>query len=228
MRVVILAGIPVGLLVGGVGSRLAMLLLRVTSPEAVTGVESDDGFIIGRFTLSGTYALLQLGAFVGVVGAMLYLLVRPWLLGPNWFRYVTIGLGCGAVVGSMLLHSDGIDFLLLKPPWLAMGLFVALPALFGVTIGPALEMAERYPMPAGWRKFAAPAVVLAIGPGGLIPMVFVAPVVFVYAAVRTGRAAGDPPTPPVLGLIARVAWLAIALIGLIALVGDIRAINRLH
>jgi hypothetical protein len=228
MRVVILAGIPVGMLVGGVGSRLAMLLLRVTSPEAVRGVESDDGFIIGRFTLGGSYSLLQLGAFVGVVGAVLYLLIRRSLLGPIWFRYLTIGLGCGAVVGSMLLHSDGIDFRLLEPPWLAMGLFVAVPAVFGVIIGPAAEMVERYPIPAGWRQFAAPAVVLAIGPAGVIPMLFVAPVVFVYAAVHTGRADGSPPAPPVIGLIVRAAWLAIALLGLFALIGDIRAINRLH
>jgi hypothetical protein len=32
MRVIIVAWIPVGVLVAGVGSRLAMLLLRVTSP----------------------------------------------------------------------------------------------------------------------------------------------------------------------------------------------------
>jgi hypothetical protein len=228
MRVVILAGVPVGMLVGGVGSRLAMLLLRVTSPEAVRGVESDDGFIIGRFTLSGSYGLLQLGAFVGVVGAVLYLLIRRSLLGPIWFRYLTIGLGCGVVVGSMLLHSDGVDFRLLEPPWLAMGLFVAVPAVFGAAIGPAAEMVERYAMPSGWRKFAAPVVVLAIGPAGVIPTLLVAPVVFVYAAVHTGSADDSQPAPPVIGLIVRAAWLAIALLGLLALIGDIRAINRLH
>jgi hypothetical protein len=226
MRVVILAGVPVGILIGGVGSRLAMLLLRVTSPEAVRGVESDDGFIIGRFTLGGSYALLQIGAFVGVLGAALYLLVRPWLLGPNWFRYLTIGLGSGAVVGSMLLHSDGVDFRVLEPRWLAMGLFVAVPALFGVAIGPAVEMIERRAMPAGWRQFAAPAVILAIGPAGIIPALFVAPVLFVYVAAQSPSNEASKPMPPVIGLIVRTVWLAIALLGLFALIGDIRAINR--
>ena len=226
MRVVILAGVPVGMLVGGVGSRLAMLLLRVTSSDAVRGVESDDGFIIGRFTLGGSYALLQIGAFVGVLGAALYLLVRPWLLGPAWFRYLTIGLGCGAVVGSMLLHSDGVDFRVLEPRWLAMALFVAVPALFGVAIGPAVEMIERRAVPAGWRQVAAPAVILAIGPAGIIPALFVAPGLFVYVAAQSSSNEVSRPLPSVVGVIVRVAWLAIALLGLLALIGDIRAISR--
>ena len=54
LRVLIVGGIPYGVLVAGVGSRLAMLLLRLTSPDAVSGVtsgiESDDGFTIGQMT----------------------------------------------------------------------------------------------------------------------------------------------------------------------------------
>jgi hypothetical protein len=226
MRVVILAGVPVGMFVVGIGSRLAMLLLRVTSSEAVRGVESDDGFIIGRFTLGGTYTLLQIGAFVGVLGAALYLLIRHWLLGPTLFRYLTIGLGSGAVGGSFLLHSDGVDFRVLEPRWLAMALFVAVPALFGVAIGPAVEMIERHPVPAGWRQFAAPAVILAIGPAGIIPALFVAPGLFVYVAAQTPSNEASKPLPAVIGVIVRTAWLAIALLGLLALIGDIRAINR--
>ncbi|MEX2252307.1 MAG: hypothetical protein WD895_09595 [Acidimicrobiia bacterium] len=122
MRVLIVAGIPVGVLVAGVGSRLAMLLIRVTSPDRVVGVTSDDGFTIGEVTLGGTYNLLLLGAAVGVIGAGAYQMVAPWLIGPIWFRRLTTGLASAAVVGSMLVHADGIDFTLLKPTWLAIGL----------------------------------------------------------------------------------------------------------
>lgn len=226
VRVVIMAGIPVGVLIGGVGSRLAMLLLRVTSPETVRGVESDDGFIIGRFTVGGSYALLQIGAFVGVLGAGLYLLVRRWLLGPTWFRYLTIGLGCGVVVGSMLLHADGIDFRVLEPRWLAMALFIALPALFGLAIGPAVESMVRRRVPVGWRQFVAPAVMLAIGPAGIFPMLFVAPGLFVYVAAQSPSNEEAKPMPPVIVGIVRAAWLTIALLGLIALIGDIRDITQ--
>lgn len=68
--VLIVAGIPTGVVVAGVGSRLAMLVLRSTSPEEVIGVTSDDGFEIGRFTLSGTYNLLMLGAVSAVIGVI--------------------------------------------------------------------------------------------------------------------------------------------------------------
>ena len=127
-----LAGISTGVVVAGVGSRLAMLTLRLTSHPRVIGVQSDDDFTIGRFTFFGTYNLLVLGAAFGVIGAAVYQWVRPWLIGPQWFRYVTVGLACGAVVGSMLIHADGIDFRALTPTWLAIALFVALPFLFGV------------------------------------------------------------------------------------------------
>ena len=67
LRVLVVAGVPVGVLVIGVGSRLAMFLLRLTSPDRVNGIRSDDDFLIGRFTLGGTYNLLMLGAAVGIV-----------------------------------------------------------------------------------------------------------------------------------------------------------------
>jgi len=42
------AGALAGVLIGGVGGRLAMMLLARLNPQAL-GVKSDDGFIIGRF-----------------------------------------------------------------------------------------------------------------------------------------------------------------------------------
>ncbi len=131
IRVIVVAGIPYGALVAGLGSRLAMLLLRLTSERRVIGIRSDDDFVIGKFTLAGTYKLIALGASVGMIGAAAYLLVAPRLIGSPWFRRLTVGLASGAVVGSMLVHSNGIDFTQLTPKWLAIGLFIALPAVFG-------------------------------------------------------------------------------------------------
>ena len=149
VRVLAVAGIAAGVLVGGIGNRLAMLALRLTSSDRVDGIESDDGFTIGRFTLSGTYNLLLLGAVFGIIGAAAYQWVRPWLIGPRWFRLLTIALGAGAVVGSMLVHADGIDFRLLTPTWFAIGLFVALPALFAVVVALAVEGVED---PESWTR----------------------------------------------------------------------------
>ncbi len=227
MRVLVLAGVPFGVVVAGLGSRLAMLVLRLTSPDSVRGVLSDDGFEIGRVTLSGTYNLLGLGATVGVLGAGLYRMVAPWLLGPQWFRHVTVGLGCGAVVGSMLLHSDGIDFHVLTPTWLAMGLFIALPFVFGACIGPVVERVGR---PGSWTAegrhgWVVAAALLIAFPTTLFAFVFVVPLVVVVVAVRDVEPVRRLRAAPAYGLVVRGLWLGTAILGLIALVEDVTAIT---
>lgn len=226
LRVVLVAGVPTGMVIGGAGSRLAMLALRATSSPSVIGVTSDDGFRIGQLTLSGTYNLLQLGAFVGMVGATAYLLVRPWLVGPPWFGDLTVGMASGTVVGSMLLHADGVDFRLLTPRWFAMALFIALPAVFGTAIGPAVRTMERRAKPTGWRQLVAPAVVLGVGPGSLLASLVVVPVLLLYTVV-TERPSRNGPLGPVAILSIRAFWLTLAIVGLVSLVDDVRAINAL-
>ena len=141
VRILAVAGITVGVIVVGLGSRLAMFVLRLTSPDSVIGVQSDDDFTIGKLTLAGTYNLALLGTSVGIIGVAAYQCVSPRLIGPTWFRRLTVALASGAVVGSMLVHGDGIDFRVLEPTWLAIGLFVLLPAIFGAVIGPVVEAA---------------------------------------------------------------------------------------
>lgn len=221
--VLIVAGVTTGVLVVGVGSRLAMLLLRLTSPETVVGVTSDDGFEIGRFTFSGTYNLLMLGAAVGVIGAAAYRAVAPWLLGPVWFRRTTVAAGSGAVVGSMLVHADGIDFRLLQPVWLAVGLFVALPALFGVAIAFAVDRVSAKVAAPGWRRWVVPIVLMVCFP----PAVFVVGVAAIVLVVwvplcRELESLGGPPMA--VGVGVRAVWLAVAVLGLVALVTDVRAL----
>ena len=221
-RVLVVAGVMVGVLVAGVGSRLAMLVLRLTSPDSVVGVTSDDGFTIGRFTLSGTYNLLLLGAAVGVIGAATYRAVAPWLLGPTWFRRATVAAGSGAVVGSMLVHADGIDFHLLKPLWLAIGLFVALPALFAVTMG---VVVDRVAAADSWtrqgrRRWALPVVLIAAFP----LVLFIAfPALLILAVwVPVHRSLQDGEALPIgVRVAVRGVWLAIAVSGLFGLIGDI-------
>jgi hypothetical protein len=222
VRILIVAGIPTGVLVAGMGSRLAMLVLRLTSPESVLGVTSDDGFEIGRFTLGGTYNLLVLGAVVGVIGAGAYMAVRPWLLGPAWFRRCTVSAASGVVAGSMLIHADGIDFRVLKPTWLAVGLFVALPTLFGVVTSVATDRVAAIAAPAGWRRWVVPIVLVVAFPLAIVAAGIATIVLAVWTPVRRGlESTGGPPKVARLGV--RAAWLMIAFVGLAALVRDIRA-----
>src|SRR5262245_1896434 len=66
------------LLIGGVGGRLAMLLLRLTSPVAFRGVSTDDGFTIGRVSAE-TLFLLGVTAALGIAGGILYVAIRRWI-----------------------------------------------------------------------------------------------------------------------------------------------------
>lgn len=227
MRVVIVAGVGVGLLVVGVGSRLAMLLLRVTSPERVNGLQSDDDFTIGEVTLAGTYNLLVLGAAVGLIGFAVYRLVRPWLIGPHWFRRLTIAVGAGAVAGSMLIHADGVDFTVLKPKWLAIGLFIALPALFAVAMGAAVDWVSRPDSwtARGYRRWLIPVVVLACVPFIVLFLAFAAVPVGIWALNRNADLPAEVRKVRYLPVVVRAAWLSIALLGLVALINDVNALS---
>lgn len=226
LRVLAVAGITVGVIVVGIGSRIAMFALRVTSPDSVIGVQSDDDFTIGRFTLSGTYNLLVLGAAVGIIGVAAYQCVAPRLIGPIWFRHLTVALAAGAVVGSMLIHSDGIDFRLLKPTWFAIGLFILLPALFGAVIGPVVDRVSRPAAHAatGRARWILPVVLVVAFPPTLVILAFFGVVFTIWALVRDGgvwqlthrRAANH---------VVQACWLGVAVLGLAALIGDVRALT---
>ena len=179
-----LAGLVCGALIGGVGGRLAMLLLRLTSDDAVRGVESDDGFTIGAVT-GATVFLVATTTFLGALGGLLYLVVRPWL-PPRW-RPVLFGLLGATVGGTLFIQPGGVDFTLLDPRWLAVALFVALPAAYGVALS---LLAERLLRPVGgprgrWRWLAGLPVVLLLATGP-VGMAVLLPIGLLIGANRSG------------------------------------------
>lgn len=137
---VAVAGLLAGVAIGGVGGRLAMLLLRLTSSDAIHGLESDDGFVIGQVSGATVFLLLFTGV-LGVIGAMAYFAIRAWI--PAGSRAVWAGVFGAAVGGAGVVHPDGIDFVVLQPLWLAVALFVALPALYGVAMSVLVERGLR-------------------------------------------------------------------------------------
>lgn len=218
-----LVGITLGAFVGGIGFRLAMRALFLTSGPSVRGVVSDDGFRIGVVT-SATANLIFLGTLFGIVGAVVYLGVRPFLIGPRWLRALTCGLAGGAVIGSQLVHPEGVDFTLLSPTWLAIALVVAVPALFGVLTSLVVEWILRVD---GWAQtarlrwvappllvFLFPPLLLLVGP----PVVVVLGTRYVLDRSPTLRRPAF--RQPTMWLI-RAVWLAIAALGLVGLVQDV-------
>lgn len=159
------AGGAGGMLVGGVGGRLAMLLLRFTSPDYIRGLESDDGFEMGIISLATFNLILVTGLLGAVAGifVVVALTYMPWSWAP--WAWVVPGATIG---GAGLVHSDGVDFSLLQPHWLAVALFVAIPAAGLVCIALFVRLWERW----WWedRRRTAIAALCAV------PMVVVFPV----------------------------------------------------
>lgn len=119
-------GFLCGAVIGGVGGRLAMFVLRLTSDPSLSGRETDDEFIIGSFT-GATFFLVALTAILGIMGGLFYLAVRNWF--PQRVRPIVMGVLAGVVGGALVVRPDGIDFTELEPLPLAIAMFVALPAL---------------------------------------------------------------------------------------------------
>ena len=132
------SGAIAGALVGGIGGRLAMLLLRLTSPDAVTGMISDDGFEIGVVsfdTAQLVLAMAMLGAINGVLYAALRNAIPAELRLPLWTFFAAV-LG-----GASVVHEDGVDFTLLEPAALASRSSLLLP---GAAAAVVVLLVERW------------------------------------------------------------------------------------
>jgi hypothetical protein len=125
------AGFLAGALIGGVGGRLAMLALRLTSDPSLHGVSTDDGFTIGRVSLQ-TLFLLGVTAGLGMAGGLSYLVVRRWI--PSPWRIPLMTVFFALVGGAGLIGPSAVDFTRLSPLPLAVALFVVIPATYGATM----------------------------------------------------------------------------------------------
>lgn len=140
------AGAIAGFLVGGIGGRLAMLLLRLTSPEIVLGVTSDDGFVIGSVTAQ-TFQLMFGMTVLGAINGVLYATLRTAI--PKRLRLLLWAGFAALFGGSIIVHEDGVDFTLLEPALLAILLFVALPGLAAALV---VLLVERWSRATPWAS----------------------------------------------------------------------------
>lgn len=155
-----LAGLSAGFLIGGIGGRLAMLLLRLTSSDAVVGIQSDDDFTIGQVSTASIFLLLAT-TLIGTLLAFVYLLVRRWL--PERRRPLMAAIFFGVTGGAAVIKPDGVDFTLLDPLLLAVVLFIALPAAYGWTMAAVLE--GLLARPGEYRKARVAAIVFFVAVG---------------------------------------------------------------
>ena len=215
----LMGGFLSGLVIGGIGGRLAMFLLRVTSDPALSGRETDDGFIIGSFTGS-TFFLIIFTALIGLIGGLFYLIVRNWF--PERTRPLMMGLLCAAVGGALIVRPDGIDFTELEPRPLAIALFVVIPALGGWAMSLLIERLLRSAEARSKRGvilILLPLLpVAALGPFGLLVLLAVFGFWFVgWGLNRYVPLASIWESPAVmwLGRAALAGWFLSATIGLV-------------
>lgn len=126
-----LAG-AVGGLVAGIAGRIVMAVLAAVNEDA-SGIVTDDGFPIGRFTVGGTLSLVSFTVVIGAVGGLVVLALRGLRFGPAWFRVLSMPAGATVVAGSLLVH-EGTDYTVLKPTWLAVSLILLIPLLYAFVV----------------------------------------------------------------------------------------------
>ena len=110
-----------------------MRVVFLTSNERVRGVTSDDGFEIGTFS-NATMFLLIVTTIVGGFAGFPVGIIRMVTSGPTWAVAIGTSLATASFVGAIIVNPDGVDFRLLDPLWLTVGLFVLIPGLWGATV----------------------------------------------------------------------------------------------
>ena len=217
IAIAVSAGATAGVLVGGLGSRLAMRIMAATSGDEAQGAITEADEVVGRITVGGTLGLvLFVGVGLGSLAALLYLLVRRWLPWPAWLSGLLFGVLLLAVFGrDDPVDPNNPDFTILSPKWLAVALFTLLLPLYGLVLGSLVARLE-----AGYPTLSTrPKVLVAYAP--LLLFAPFLPVVVPLAAIAL-LAVGAQRLRPLArawrtDVVDRVGRLVLAAIGAIGL-----------
>ncbi len=171
-----------GFVIGGIGSRIAMLVLRLTSSPNLHGVQTDDDFTIGIIS-SASLFLLFLCLFVGAIGGIVHAVTATWI--PSRVAPLVNALLTGSIGAAQILNPHGLDFELLDPLGLAVGMFVVIPFAYGALL-PVLarRLATWGQVAPGWRFKASFAPVVM-----LLPTAFWRPNYWCWRGLRRSCAA---------------------------------------
>ncbi len=98
-----LSGFVVGLIAGGVGSRLAMRVSGILTEPAFRSVLTENDNVVGEITVGGTAMLILLGGIFGAAGGLLYVAMRPWVAEAGRWRGLVFGVVILALLGSLII-----------------------------------------------------------------------------------------------------------------------------
>jgi len=142
---VFVAGGIAGVVVGGLGSRIAMRIAAVTARDVADGLTTEAGATIGRITFEGT-AFLVVGVGIGtaLLGAALYFATVPWLPHRRGLRALAFGGLELVLFGTVLLDPGNPDFTILGRPLLNVIVLGSLFVLHGVALVLLIEPSGRF------------------------------------------------------------------------------------
>lgn len=141
------AGALAGLVIGGIGARLAMRAVALLG----SGQPS--------FTVAGTLGILVVGAVLGAAGGLGFAVVLGLFGGPRGEKTAPLrGVVIGVVYGAALAALAVLPFFLapsgelaLAPPLVGAALFGWIPLAYGLTLGIVVPLVERR-VSAGQRR----------------------------------------------------------------------------
>ena len=231
------AGGVAGVVVGGIGSRVAMRIAALTARDAAEGLATEAGATIGRITFEGTaFLVVAVGIGSALVGTAFYLATLPWLPRRRTWRAAAFGGLELAVFGTLLLDPANPDFTILGRPLLDVLVLGSLFVLHGVAlvmlVRPSGRLVSAVARGGRWRaRLVATGTFLAMGltAFGAAALVarapgWAAPVTLVLLLCAAGLLVPDPQrTRPVTRPVLRVTG-AIAL-GLLTISGTVGLVD---
>ncbi len=135
------AGLLVGIVVAGLGSRIVMRVLAIADPDA-DGSFTENGNQVGEITLGGTMGLVVfVGIPSGVLAGLIVFVVRRWLPAGRPWRGLALSVVLLALLGGTVIDPDNFDFRFLDPTGLAIALFGVLFLVAGLVLAP---LADRW------------------------------------------------------------------------------------
>lgn len=227
LEVMLVTGLAGGILVMGVGGRLAMRLLGATGGDDAQNRITEANEVVGEVTVGGTIGFIFfVGVLSGLVTTVMWFALRRFL-PPAWVGGLLFGAGLLVVFGTRNdpLRPDNRDFDIVGPWWLAVLAFTALALAYGVALSSFSARLSRWlPLVGRGRRSAAYLALLVLVP--LFPFglaALVGGIAYVFGGGILGgvRRAMTGPAGLRVARVALGAGVLVAAPGFVAAIGDL-------
>ena len=234
-----LAGVIVGAVVSGVGGRLAMRLAFLAVP-ASAGDLTQNGNVIGTFTIGGTLGLVLFGAIGGLFIGTIWVALSPWIPWTGLRRAlatVPLAIALGSV---FLIDGENPDFVLLRHSPFVVSILLLLIGGVGIAVAlldgwldgrlPRVEGAS-FGVIAAYASMAVTATIVMVP--SVLALLFAADrprILLGLALVVAGGATliwwrlrlhGQARPPRELVVVGRASLVAIAVLGIVDLAPEV-------